>query len=155
MWKVLYHCWNQGSKLYFFCNFFLHDYINFWWQVYKQKHKAENLISINWEEFKCNVIAMWFCHVISLVIISNNIPLNLPIALTYRLVPDGSPFWYTKSHTSIVGNWFSYIALLKSPPATIPFVGKRSLHHHTLLGLISLPPLLPLLPTIIEQLVLR
>ena len=63
---------------------------------------------------------------ISLVIISNNIPLSLPIALTYCLVLDGSPFWYTKPHSSIVGNRLSYIALLRSPPAAIPFVGKRT-----------------------------
>ena len=83
------------------------------------------------KEGNCNVMATWPCHVISLVIISNNIPLSLPIALTYRLVLDGSPFWYTKLHSSIVGNWLSYIALLRSPPAAIPFVEKRSLRHLT------------------------
>ena len=56
---------------------------------------------------------------ISLVITSNDIPLSLLIALTYYLVPDGSPFRYTKSHLSIVGNRFSYIALLRSLPAAI------------------------------------
>ena len=71
-------------------------------------------------------MARWPCHVISLVIIPNEIPLSPPIALTYHLVSNGSPFWYTKPHSSIVGNQLSYIALLKSPPATIPFVGKRT-----------------------------
>ena len=65
-------------------------------------------------------------HVISLVIIPNNITLSPPIALTYCLVSDGSPFQYTKPHSSIVGNWLSYIALLRSPPAAILFVGKRT-----------------------------
>ena len=74
----------------------------------------------------CNVVATWPRHVISLVIILNDIPLSLPIALTYHFVLDGSPFWYTKPHSSIVGNWFSYIALLRSPPAAIPFVEKRT-----------------------------
>ena len=61
----------------------------------------------------------WPHHMISLVIIPNDISLSLPIALTYCLVPDGSPFQYTKSHLSIVGNWRFYIALLRSPPAAI------------------------------------
>ena len=63
---------------------------------------------------------------ISLVIIPNDILLSPPIALTYRLVPDGSSFRYTKPHSSIVGNRFSYIALLRSLPAAIPFVKKRT-----------------------------
>ena len=49
-----------------------------------------------------NVVATWPCYVILLVIISNNIPLSLPIALIYHLVPDNSLFWYTKPHLSIV-----------------------------------------------------
>ena len=73
-----------------------------------------------------NVVATWPRHVISLVIIPNNILLSPPIAYTYCLVPDGSPFRYTKPHSSIVGNWLSYIALLESPPAAIPFVEKRT-----------------------------
>ena len=44
----------------------------------------------------------------------------------HHLVSDGSPFRYTKPHSSIVGNRLSYIALLRSPPAAIPFVGKRT-----------------------------
>ena len=36
----------------------------------------------------------------------------------------------------------SYITLLRSPQAAIPFFGKCSLRHHTLLGLISPPRLL-------------
>ena len=68
---------------------------------------------------------------ISLVIISNKIPLNLLIILTYYFVPDGLLFQYTKPYLSIVGNRFSYILLLKSAPAAILFVGKRSLSHLT------------------------
>ena len=41
-------------------------------------------------------------HVILLIITSNDIPLSPPIALAYHLVPDGSSFWYTKLHPSIV-----------------------------------------------------
>ena len=78
------------------------------------------------KEGNCNVVATWPCHVISLVIIPNDIPLSPPIALTYRLVPDGSLFWYTKPHSSIIGNRLSYIALFKSPAAAIPFVEKRT-----------------------------
>ena len=53
----------------------------------------------------CNVVATWPYHMISLVMTSNNIWLSLLIALTYYLVTDSSPFWYTKSHWSIIGNW--------------------------------------------------
>ena len=80
------------------------------------------------KEGNCNIVATWPRHVILLVIASNKIPLSLPIALTYCLVPDGSSFWYTKSHSSIVGNRLFYISLLKSPPAAIPFVGKHTSH---------------------------
>ena len=41
-------------------------------------------------------------HVILLVITSNDIPLSPLIVLTYHLIPDGSPFWYTKPHPSII-----------------------------------------------------
>ena len=64
-------------------------------------------------------------HVISLVITSNDIPLNLPIVLTYHLVPDGSPLRLTflVHQTSFIYCWelASYIA----------FVGKHSLRHPT------------------------
>ena len=76
-------------------------------------------------------MATWPCHVILLVITSNDIPLSPPIALTHRLIPNDSLFRYTKPHLSIVGNRLSYIALLRSAPAAIPFVGKRSLCHPT------------------------
>ena len=68
---------------------------------------------------------------ISWVIIFNDIPPSPPIVLTYCLVPDSSPFWYIKPHSSIVGNRLSYIALLKSAPAAILFVEKRFFHHPT------------------------
>ena len=71
-------------------------------------------------------MATWPCHVISLVIMPNDILLSSLITLAYCLVPSGSPFWYIKPHLSIIWNWLSYIALLKSPPAAIPFVGKRT-----------------------------
>ena len=105
----------------------------------------------------CNVVATWPRHIILLVIISNNIPLSLPIALTYCLVFDCSPFWYTKPYLSIIENRFSYITLLKSPPAAISFVEKRFFCYHTLLELISPlpPPPPPLPPTIIKELILR
>ena len=70
---------------------------------------------------------------ISLVITSNNIPLSLSIALAYHLVPDGSPFWYTKPHLSIVEKrtsrypicWeafhlSSYLLEFNSPPLPPP-----------------------------------
>ena len=38
------------------------------------------------KENNCNIIAMWFYHVILLVIISNNIPLSPPIVLTYHFI---------------------------------------------------------------------
>ena len=74
-------------------------------------------------------MATWPRYVILLVIISNDIPRSLPIALTCCLIPDGSLFQYTKPHLSIVRNRLSYIALLRSLPAAIPFVGKRSYRH--------------------------
>ena len=84
-------------------------------------------------------------YVISLIIIFNNISPSLLITLTYHLFFNGSLFWYTKLHLSIVGNCFYYIALLRSVLAVILFVGKRTIHHSILLGLISFP-LLPLPP---------
>ena len=74
------------------------------------------------KESNCNVVAIWPRHMILLVISSNDILLSLLIALIYCL--DGSFFWYTKPHSSIVGNRFSYIALFRSPPAAILFVKK-------------------------------
>ena len=69
---------------------------------------------------------------ISLVITSNNIPLNPPIALAYHLIPDGSPFWYIKSPLSIVEKrtsrypicWkalypSSYLLRFTSPPPSL------------------------------------
>ena len=82
-------------------------------------------------ESYCNGMVTWPHHVISLVILTNNILLSLPIALTYHFVPDSSSFWYTKPHLSIVGNWLAYITLLRSAPATILFVLKCFLRHLT------------------------
>ena len=53
------------------------------------------------KEGNYNVVAMWLCYVILLVIILNNISLNPPIALTYYFVLDGLFFQYTKSHLFI------------------------------------------------------
>ena len=64
-------------------------------------------------------MATWPRRVTLLVIISNDIPLSLPIALTYHLIPIGLHSQYTKSYPSIVGNRLSYIALLRSAPAVI------------------------------------
>ena len=85
-------------------------------------------------------MATWPCHVISLVIPSNDIPLSLPITLTYYLVPDGSSFWCTIPYSSIIGNCLSYIVLLKSPLAAILFVEKRSLRHPSILPFIGKQP---------------
>ena len=62
---------------------------------------------------------MKFYYVILLVIISNNILLNLPIALTYYFISIDLFFQYIKLHLSIVINWVFYIALLKSKSAII------------------------------------
>ena len=75
-------------------------------------------------------MATWPRHVILFVVKSNDISLSPLIALTYCFAPDGSPFWYTKPHSFLVGNWFSTLHcwethkplshLLKSPPGAIP-----------------------------------
>ena len=105
-----------------------------WWNIRSIKLASK-------KENHCNIVAMWLRHVILLVITSNNIPLSSPITFTYYLIPDGSPFQYTKPHLSIIKNCLSYIALLRSAPAVLPFVGKRTIRYHTLFGLISLLPL--------------
>ena len=76
-------------------------------------------------------MATWSRHVMLLVIPSNVILLSSLIALTYYLIPDGSLFWYTKSHSSIIRNWCPYTALLKKVSAAIFFIGKCSLHYPT------------------------
>ena len=93
-----------------------------------------NLIKLDYNDSKYNVMATWLCHVISLVIISNDIPLSPPIGLTHCFVPDNSPFWYTKRHSSIVGNWLSYIALLGSAPAAIPLSSYCSFDFYSLIS---------------------
>ena len=67
---------------------------------------------------------------ILLIIISNNILLNPSIAFTYYFVSDGLFFWYNKLYSSIIKNWFFYIALLRSVPVTILFIGKRFLRYY-------------------------
>ena len=90
----------------------------------------DNLFQNKFPNFKkYNVMATSPHYMISLIITSNNIPLSLPIILTYCLDPDSSPFQYIKIYLSIIGNRFSYIALLRSIPATILFVRKRFLRH--------------------------
>ena len=58
-------------------------------------------------------------QVISLVITSNDIPLCLPIALTYRLVPDGSlsRLTFLVHQISFIYYWelASYIAFVEKP----------------------------------------
>ena len=70
-------------------------------------------------------MATWPRHMISFVIISNDIPLSPLIAFTYHLIPICLHSRYTKPHLSIVGNRLSYIALLRSALAVILFVGTR------------------------------
>ena len=75
-------------------------------------------------------------HVILLVITSNNIPLSPSIALAYHLVPDGSPFQYTKLHPSVVEKCISRYPICW-----------EALHPSSyLLGLTSPPPPPPLPP---------
>ena len=81
--------------------------------------------------YGCNIVVTWSRHVILLIIISNNILLSPPITLTYHLIYEDSFFWYIKSHSFIIGNWFSYIALLKNTSATILFIGKCSFYYST------------------------
>ena len=54
---------------------------------------------------------------ILLVITSKDILLNLSIVLIYHLISNGSSFKYIKPHLFIIGNRFSYIALLKNVSA--------------------------------------
>ena len=42
----------KGPNRILFAASFLHDRINFCWQQYKRKHKAESTVFITWEEFK-------------------------------------------------------------------------------------------------------
>ena len=76
----------------------------------------------------CNVVATWPHHVISFIITLNDIPLSPPIALTYHFVPDGSPFWCTKPHSSIC--WKSTLLhhIAETLPAVIPTVILLSSH---------------------------
>ena len=97
------------------------------------------------KEGNSNIMAIWPCHVILLVISSNNIPLSLPIAFTYHLISDNSLFQYIKAYQSIIENCVFYIALLRSIPAVILFVEKHTIRHHILLRLTS-SPLFFLLP---------
>ena len=78
-----------------------------------------------------NVVATWLCHVILLVIRSNNILLSPPIAFAYCFVPDNSTFWYTKPYSSIVENWFPILYCWKTYQPLFYFVGKCFLCHPT------------------------
>ena len=90
------------------------------------------------KEGNCNVVATWPHHVILLVISSNNIPLSLPIALTYCF--DGSSFWYTKPHSSIIGNQLPTLHCWEALPAAIPFVRKHSHCHSTIFPFVGKQP---------------
>ena len=85
------------------------------------------------KEGNYNVVATWPRHMIPLVILTNNILLSSLIALTYHFVPDSSSFWYTKLYSSIIGNWHSYITLLRNVSAAILFIGKCSFCHLTII----------------------
>ena len=71
---------------------------------------SQNLFESKLSVCSCNIVATWPNYEILLV---NNIPLYPPIVLIYQLVSDGTPFWYTKPHLSIVRNWLFFILLLK------------------------------------------
>ena len=75
-------------------------------------------------------------HVISLVITSNDIPLSPTIALAYHFVSNGSPFWYTKPHPSIV----------EKRTSRYPICWEALHPSSYLLGFTSPPPFLLLLP---------
>ena len=49
--------------------------------------------------------------------LSTSIPLSPLIAITYHLISNNSPFQYTRPHSSIIENWFSYITLLRNASA--------------------------------------
>ena len=81
----------------------------------------------------CNVVATWLCHMISLVITLNDIPLSPPIALTYH-------FCSWRLAFSIHQTSFIYLLGIDSPsshcrnapsrhpychPTIFPFVEKR------------------------------
>ena len=88
-----------------------------------------NIKTLNISFFNiCNVVATWPCHVISLVITLNNIPLSPPIALTYHFVPDGSPFRCTKPHSSICWELTLLHHIAETLPAVIPTVILLSSH---------------------------
>ena len=59
--------------------------------------------------FDCNAMATK----ITWLHLSTGIPLSLPIAFTYQLIPTGLHSQYIKPYLYIVGNRFSFIALLK------------------------------------------
>ena len=80
-------------------------------------------------------MVIWPYHVILFIIRSNNIPLNLPMVLIYHLVFNSSLFQYTKPHSSIIENWFSFIVLLK---CTSPLLHFWEVHQLVILTIILL-----------------
>ena len=68
------------------------------------------------KEGNCNAVATK----ITWLHLSTNISLSPPIALTYHLIPNSSLFQYIKPHSSIIGNWLFYIALLRNASACYP-----------------------------------
>ena len=101
---------------------------------------ATKFCPTSWCRVHCqyNIVAKWLFHVISLVIPFNDISLSLPTALTYCL--DGSPFWYIKPHSSIIGNWLPTSYCWKALPAAIPFVGKHFHRHPTIFPFVGKQP---------------
>ena len=57
---------------------------------------------------------MWFYYIISLVIISNKILLNLLIVFTYHLIFIGLFSWIIKPYLFIIKNWLMFIILFKN-----------------------------------------
>ena len=94
---------------------------------YNAKHILIKLVFK--KECNCNIMTMWPCYMISLVIISNSILLSSLIVFIYHFNFIGLHSWYLKSDLFIIGNRLSNIALLKIALAVIVFVQKRSIHH--------------------------
>ena len=72
---------------------------------------------------------------ISLVIISNNISLNLFIAFIYHFIINNLFFQYNKYYLFIVRNCFFYITLLKNILVIILYIEKYIICYYILWGL--------------------
>ena len=89
--------WAWYSKIWFFFLIFLFNRLESFSPISQNKYQTMLINYIfnrtcAYKKDNFNDVAMWPYHVIWYVITSNNIWLNLLIALTYHLVPDGSLF---------------------------------------------------------------